>query len=63
MIIERKRLCDVLAVKSRQWAWFLWQSDRIDGPRDLIDIYRTRREAEDDILKNRREGHEGISKT
>ena len=50
MILERKRLCDILAVKSRRWVWLAWEEERIDGERILIGIYRTRREAEDDLL-------------
>ena len=50
MIIEKKRLGDVLAVKSRRWVWIAYHDEVIDGERDHVGIYNTRREAEDDLL-------------
>ena len=50
MILEKKRLCDVLRVRARRWVWVAWEDARIDGERILIGIYRTRGEAEDNLL-------------
>ena len=50
MILQKKRLCDVLMVRSRRWVWVAYHDEQVDGGTELIGIYRTRREAEEDLL-------------
>ena len=50
MILQKKRLCDVLMVRARRWVWVAYHDEQIEGRTELIGVYRTRREAEEDLL-------------